>query len=80
MRQASFAIRKSRAAVKVRIEHFGEGCGGLFENPVLVEIGQAHGKTAAQAMLRWNLQRGVVGLFRNRCARRAGESLAKAFG
>uniref|UniRef100_UPI003076B9C9 aldo/keto reductase n=2 Tax=Slackia TaxID=84108 RepID=UPI003076B9C9 len=39
---------------------FGEGRGGLFENPVLVEIGQAHGKTAAQVMLRWNLQRGVV--------------------
>lgn len=39
---------------------FGEGRGGLFENPVLVEIGQAHGKTTAQVMLRWNLQRGVV--------------------
>ena len=39
---------------------FGEGRGGLFENPVLVEIGQAHCKTAAQVMLRWNLQRGVV--------------------
>ena len=39
---------------------FGEGRGGLFENPVLAGIGQAHGKTAAQVMLRWNLQRGVV--------------------
>ena len=39
---------------------FGEGRGGLFENPVLTQIGAAHGKTAAQAMLRWNLQRGVV--------------------
>ena len=39
---------------------FGEGRGGLFENPVLAEIGAAHGKTAAQVMLRWNLQRGVV--------------------
>ena len=38
----------------------GEGRGGLFDNPVLVEIGAAHGKTAAQVMLRWNLQRGVV--------------------
>ena len=39
---------------------FGEGRGGLFENPVLAEIGTAHGKTTAQVMLRWNLQRGVV--------------------
>lgn len=31
---------------------FGEGRGGLFENPVLAEIGAAHGKTAAQVMLR----------------------------
>ncbi len=39
---------------------FGEGRGGLFENPVLAAIGEAHGKSAAQIMLRWNLQRGVV--------------------
>ena len=39
---------------------FGEGRGGLFENPVLTQVGAAHGKTAAQVMLRWNLQRGVV--------------------
>ncbi len=39
---------------------FGEGRGGLFEDETLVEIGAAHGKTAAQVMLRWNLQRGVA--------------------
>ncbi len=39
---------------------FGEGRGGLFENQVLAQIGEAHGKSAAQVMLRWNLQRGVV--------------------
>ncbi|MDO4328816.1 MAG: aldo/keto reductase [Lachnospiraceae bacterium] len=39
---------------------FGEGRGGLFENPVLAEIGAKYGKTAAQVMLRWNIQRGVV--------------------
>lgn len=39
---------------------FGEGRGGLFENPVLVAIGAKHGKTAAQVMLRWSLQRDVV--------------------
>lgn len=39
---------------------FGEGRGGLFENPVLAAIGQKYGKTTAQVMLRWHLQRGVV--------------------
>lgn len=39
---------------------FGEGRGGLFENPVLAEIGARYGKTTAQVMLRWNIQRGVV--------------------
>ena len=39
---------------------FGEGRGGLFENPTLAQIAAAHGKSTAQVMLRWNLQRGVV--------------------
>ncbi len=39
---------------------FGEGRGGLFENPVLVKIGERYGKTSAQVMLRWNIQRGVI--------------------
>ncbi|MGN0072233.1 MAG: aldo/keto reductase [Coriobacteriales bacterium] len=38
----------------------GEGRGGLLGNEVLAAIGAAHGKTAAQVMLRWNIQRGVV--------------------
>ncbi len=48
---------------KVQIEAwapFGEGRGGLFENPVLVKIGEKYGKTSAQVMLRWNIQRGVI--------------------
>lgn len=39
---------------------FGEGRGGLFANETLVKIGERYGKTAAQVMLRWNIQRGVV--------------------
>ena len=39
---------------------FGEGRGGLFENPTLAQIAATHGKSTAQVMLRWNLQRGVV--------------------
>jgi len=39
---------------------FGEGRGGLFELPELIEIGKKYGKTPAQVMLRWHIQRGVV--------------------
>ncbi|MGN0658689.1 MAG: aldo/keto reductase, partial [Emergencia sp.] len=39
---------------------FGEGRGGTFDNPAVKEIGAKYGKTAAQVMLRWNIQRGVV--------------------
>lgn len=39
---------------------FGEGRGGMFELPELKAIAEAHGKTVAQVILRWHLQRGVV--------------------
>ena len=39
---------------------FGEGKGGLFTNPVLSGIGAKYGKSAAQVMLRWALQRNIV--------------------
>lgn len=39
---------------------FAEGRHNLFTNPVLVRIGAAHGKTAAQAALRFLLQSDVV--------------------
>lgn len=39
---------------------FGEGRGGLFQNETLAKIGAKHGRTAAQVMLRWHLQRGIV--------------------
>lgn len=39
---------------------FGEGRGGMFTDLVLSEIGAKHNKTAAQVILRWHLQRGIV--------------------
>lgn len=38
---------------------FAEGQHGIFTHPVLTRIGEAHGVTAAQVALRWNIQRGV---------------------
>lgn len=39
---------------------FGEGRGGIFELPELKAIGEKYGKTPAQVMLRWHIQRGIV--------------------
>lgn len=39
---------------------FGEGRGGLFENEILEAIGNKYGKSTAQVMLRWAIQRGIV--------------------
>ncbi|WP_066299580.1 aldo/keto reductase [Arthrobacter luteolus] len=41
---------------------FAEGRNNLFTNPVLSEIGKAHGKSVAQVVLRWLIQRGVVAI------------------
>lgn len=41
---------------------FGEGRGGMFEEPLLVEIGKKYGKTAAQVILRWDMQRNIVAI------------------
>lgn len=39
-----------------------EGMNGLFTHPVLSAIGLKYGKSAAQVVLRWLLQRGVVAI------------------
>ena len=39
---------------------FGEGRGGIFDNPVIARIAQKYKKTPAQVMLRWHIKRGVV--------------------
>lgn len=32
---------------------------GMFTNPILKDIAEEHGKSVAQIILRWNVQRGV---------------------
>lgn len=47
----------------VQIESWGpfaEGQNNIFSHPVLGEIGTAHGKSVAQVVLRWLIQRGVI--------------------
>ncbi|RXK48812.1 aldo/keto reductase [Aquirufa rosea] len=48
---------------QIQIESWGpfaEGKNGIFENPLLASIAQAHGKSIAQVVLRWLIQRSVV--------------------
>jgi diketogulonate reductase-like aldo/keto reductase len=40
------------------ITSYGGAEKSAFEDPTLLEIGRAHGKSAAQVMLRWHLQQG----------------------
>ena len=54
---------------------FGEGRGGLFTDPVLTGIGKRYGKSAAQVMLRWHLQRGVVVIAKSTHIERMQENL-----
>jgi 2,5-diketo-D-gluconate reductase A len=47
----------------VQIESWGpfaEGRNNLFTDPTLTEIGSSHGKSVAQVVLRWLIQRRVV--------------------
>lgn len=55
---------------------FANGGNGIFTNQVLADIAAAHGKTTAQVMLRWNLQRGVSVLPKSVRQERIVENLA----
>ncbi|BEL03756.1 aldo/keto reductase [Actinoplanes sichuanensis] len=62
----------------VQIESWGpfaEGKNDLFTNPVLAEIGRAHGKSVAQVVLRWLLQRDVVAIPKSVRPERMAENL-----
>lgn len=58
--------RESAAWMKergVQIESwapFAEGRNGLFQNEVLLAVAHKHGKSVAQVVLRWLIQRGVI--------------------
>lgn len=41
---------------------FAEGRNNLFQNPILVTMGEKYGKSVGQVVLRWLVQRGIVAL------------------
>lgn len=60
---ARFADQELMRGLGVQIESWGpfaEGKNDLFTNPTLAGIGDAHGKSVAQVVLRWLVQREVV--------------------
>lgn len=58
--EKSNAFLKAEGIVHETWAPFAEGQKGIFTNPVLVRIAQAHGKSVAAVILRWLNQRGVV--------------------
>lgn len=58
--QANLDIMKEYGVVPEAWAPFNEGKRDFFSNPILTQIGEKYGKSAAQVALRWNIQRGVV--------------------
>ena len=50
--------------------------GSLLQDPVLGVLARAHGKTVAQVVLRWDIQRGVVAIPKTTKRARLSENLA----
>lgn len=55
---------------------FAEGRNNLFTNEVLAGIGQKHGKSVGQVVLRWVVQRGIVALAKSVRKERMAENIA----
>ncbi len=57
--EAALENMKSYGVVPQAWGPLAEGKHGIFTDPKLTEIGKKYGKSAAQVVLRWNVQRGV---------------------
>lgn len=54
---------------------FAEGRGDIFNNPVLLDIAKKYGKSTAQVMVRWQVQRGIVCLTKSVKPERMAENI-----
>lgn len=60
---AQYAAQENMERYSVKMEAwapFGEGRNNMFTNETLIKIGEQYGKTPAQVILRWLIQRGVI--------------------
>ncbi|MFJ5231154.1 aldo/keto reductase [Kitasatospora sp. NPDC088391] len=59
-RTADHALMREHGVQHQAWGGFAEGKNDLFTHPVLSKIGEAHGKSVAQVVLRWLIQRDIV--------------------
>lgn len=59
-RSADHEVMRARGVQMESWGGFAEGKNNLFSDPLLTEIGNAHGKAVAQVVLRWLVQREIV--------------------
>ncbi len=75
---AQFFAQENMEKYGVQIESwapFGEGRNNMFANEMLISIGNKYGKSVAQVILRWLMQRGVVALAKSVHKERMAENI-----
>ena len=58
-REYDLEVMKRFSVAPMAWAPFAEGGHDIWNNPTLKSIGEKHGKSAAQIVLRWNIERGV---------------------
>ncbi|WP_025092723.1 aldo/keto reductase [Bacillus safensis] len=58
--KAAYEVMKEYGVQQQSWGPFAEGQNDIFQNELLAGIGEKYGKTVAQVILRWHLQRGIV--------------------
>ncbi|MUZ65638.1 aldo/keto reductase [Agrobacterium vitis] len=70
-------VRHFNAEHKITTESWSPlGQGTLFENPTLTDIAGKHGRTVAQVVLRWHLDRGLIAIPKSVTPSRIAENFA----
>lgn len=71
------AVAQAATAAGVAITaYYGMADGAVPRDPVLIAIGEKHGKSAAQVALRWLIQKGYIALSKTARPARAAENIA----
>ncbi|SUT95666.1 aldo/keto reductase [[Actinobacillus] rossii] len=60
LREEESAFHQAHGIVQQLWASFAKGENEIFNNPILTNIAQAHGKSVAQVILRWLNQRGIA--------------------
>jgi len=74
-RQAQVEALQAEGIIVEAWAPFAEGKNDIFHNPVLMQIGAQYGKTVAQVILRWLVERNIVALAKSTKPERMAENL-----